>query len=293
MTTVSPFGAGREKASKFKGVYKCGKKWKAQVQIAGVQHYLGVFEKEEDAAKVYENFLEHHQLLDLNLDERFHTTEAGILVALSNNSHGHANGNISAANHITGEGTVYWPNSLVASHSLNSLYLNDIPSSSEPDYGQKGVFDMNNHNWKDASDHSNTVFESFSSITPTSLPAASFDPLFSKSYLGFHSVSSNHFPERSMTPYEWEREWIRRILVGRLLYLSSCLYEQQFQNYMESLENQQEGKAAPGKNHAYRRLKRKLDQRIADGVLASSDVDGNMLHGYLENCLSRLIDFPS
>lgn len=31
-------------ASKYRGVYKSGLKWKAQIQVGGVQHYLGVFE---------------------------------------------------------------------------------------------------------------------------------------------------------------------------------------------------------------------------------------------------------
>lgn len=43
----------RQKASSFRGVYRCGKKWKSQIQIDGVQYYLGVFPTEDRAAEEY------------------------------------------------------------------------------------------------------------------------------------------------------------------------------------------------------------------------------------------------
>lgn len=40
--------------SRFRGVYKCGKRWKAQLQSQGVQFYLGSFESEIEAARAYD-----------------------------------------------------------------------------------------------------------------------------------------------------------------------------------------------------------------------------------------------
>ena len=44
----------RPTTSQFKGVTRFRKKWQAQIQRAGVNHYLGVFPSELDAARAYD-----------------------------------------------------------------------------------------------------------------------------------------------------------------------------------------------------------------------------------------------
>lgn len=44
----------KRSGSRFKGVFPYGKKWKAQVGLGGRTTYLGVFEKERDAARAYD-----------------------------------------------------------------------------------------------------------------------------------------------------------------------------------------------------------------------------------------------
>lgn len=36
-------------------VFRCGKKFKAQIQTKGVQRYLGIYDFEEDAARAYDD----------------------------------------------------------------------------------------------------------------------------------------------------------------------------------------------------------------------------------------------
>lgn len=43
------------KKIKYKGVYKSGSRWKAQMQYNGAQLYLGTFDDPKDAAKAYDD----------------------------------------------------------------------------------------------------------------------------------------------------------------------------------------------------------------------------------------------
>ena len=65
----------------FRGVYKCGKRFKAQLQCGGVQFYLGTFDTEEDAAKAYDKKCREEKGMRglTNFDDTGHlrTTTAG------------------------------------------------------------------------------------------------------------------------------------------------------------------------------------------------------------------------
>ncbi len=52
-------------------VYKCGQKFKAQIQIERVQHYLGLFDSEIEAAVAYDN---HARVSHVNINYSIYST---------------------------------------------------------------------------------------------------------------------------------------------------------------------------------------------------------------------------
>lgn len=57
--------------SKFRGVYKCGKQWKAQLQCQGIKFHLGTFDTAGEAAKAYDRKAKDEKGVDglTNYDE--------------------------------------------------------------------------------------------------------------------------------------------------------------------------------------------------------------------------------
>jgi hypothetical protein len=58
----------RRSASGYKGVFRGGKRWRAMIRFGGKQHYIGTFDKPEEAAMAYDRVavINHGAFANLN-----------------------------------------------------------------------------------------------------------------------------------------------------------------------------------------------------------------------------------
>lgn len=297
----------KEKASKYKGVYKCGRKWKTQVnstatkpwtsrvflilwclfqvQIGGVQYYLGVFEKEEDAFNMYLEFINKNPQIHLNHFSSSSVEQSSFESSLHSNATLH-------------------DGSVVDSHGYNmqviereGMFESTTTTSSSSAHQAFGT------GHSSASTHHGDFYVPSPAAVP-SLPVTREGGAMKKLRASemqrttmFEPYSTGQTSSHQMMTYtdsDQQWTWRRQVLIGKCLFLSSSLHQLQFQVYLsQQASSQSSSKTTPptvdihdqtNGNHT-----KVMHQDHPDSLTRLTIADFNVLFGILDQCLASLL----
>lgn len=288
----------KEKASKYKGVYKCGRKWKTQVkktaieqeplssfffshgvcqvQIGGVQYYLGVYEKEEDAFNMYLEFIKKNPQLHWN-----HLSTSPVEQSSESSLYSHAALPAAPLVDVNGfkliEEEMYESVAMASSTNQFGTGYSDTASHHRDFYVPSPAI---------PSVHSNSDGGAVKKLRASEIHTS---PLFKP-----HSAGSSHRMVCNEPDQRWS--WRRQILIGKCLFLSSSLHQLQFQVYLSqhaSHDRQCSSEVAPPLhfNDAHGRTNGHVNehQEHPDSVARLTFSDFNFLFCILDQCLASLL----
>lgn len=249
----------------------------SKVQVNGIQHYLGVFEREEDAAKVYLEFIQN------SLNEKdFEDNE----LCRKGHKPSCANGNFSMFCCIPRSLTQH-PSQAIED-TFQSISLPELTTTTASNKNSGPI------NWKYTASkmEDSSCYDSL--LNPIACRQTKVIDLSSEmrgntisNSIANNLYYNNVLDQQVSASEEWKNFWVRRVLIGKALHLSASLYQLRYEVYnCSSCRSYQEYQREP--DYWSRPTRRRIGQCLTE-PLADSIAEGKLLHEYLEECLLQLL----